>query len=138
VIKVAVAGNFYPLHEGHIDHMEKAKKLGDYLIAIIGNDDHLRRKGKPILPVESRARIVGAIRYVDKVVVAVDRDGTCAETLRLVKPDIFAKGGETTFENMPPNEIKVCDEIGCRIIYGVGDLLNSSSAILKKMVESGN
>jgi len=134
MIRTAVAGNFFPLHDGHIDHLEKARKLGDYLIAIIGSDDHLRRKGKPILlSLEARIRVLKAIRYVDEVVVAIDKDGTCAETLRMISPDFFCKGGDRTPDTMPENEIKVCQEIGCKIIYGIGEKLNSSSKIIKEL-----
>jgi quercetin dioxygenase-like cupin family protein len=64
------------------------------------------------------------------VVISDESDGTCAEKLRLLGPDIFAKGGDRTADNMPQNEIDVCQEIGCRIVYGIGDLLNSSSKIM--------
>lgn len=125
MIKVAVAGNFYPLHDGHIDHLEKASKLGDFLTVIIGNDEHLKRKGKPIhIPLDGRIKILKAIRYVDEVIVATDTDGTVAETLREIKPDIFAKGGDRTLETMPQSEIETCNQIGCLIIFGVGERLH--------------
>ena len=132
MIKVAVAGNFFPLHDGHIDHLEKARKLGDYLIAIIGSDEYLKKRGKPIfLSLENRKKQLKA--WVDEVVEVIDTDGTCAETLRMISPDFFCKGGDRTPDTMPENEIKVCQEIGCKIIYGIGEKLNSSSKIIKEL-----
>jgi len=132
MIKVAVAGNFFPLHDGHIDHLEKARKLGDYLIAIIGSDEYLKKRDKPIfLSLENRKKQLKA--WVDEVVEVIDTDGTCAETLRMISPDFFCKGGDRTPDTMPENEIKVCQEIRCKIIYGIGEKLNSSSKIIKEL-----
>ena len=63
----------------------------------------------------------------------IDKDGGCADTLRLVMPNIFAKGGDRIPSNMPQKEVDVCREIGCDIVYGVGDQLNSSSKLVKEM-----
>jgi len=62
-----------------------------------------------------------------EVLPTLDRDGSSVETLRVYKPDIWAKGGDRTPDNMLQSEIDVCKEIGCEIVYGVGDKLNSSS-----------
>ena len=137
MIKVAVAGNFHVLHDGHINHFEEARKLGDYLIAIVGSDDYLRMKGKEVfLSLENRKKQLKA--WVDEVVEVIDSDGTCTETLRQVKPDIFAKGKDRTPDNMPESELKVCEEIGCEIVYGVGDkyLHLDSSRVMKSLGNS--
>ena len=132
---VAVSGGFDPLHIGHLDHIRKAKKLGDILVAIVNSDGQLiAKKGYCFLPLSQRLEIVKDIRYVDEVVVSMDEDGTCAETLQEIKPDIFAKGGDRTPDNMPESEIKVCGDIGCQIIYGVGDQLDSSQDIIRRVV----
>ena len=44
-IKVAVSGYFNPLHVGHLEMIERAKKIGDYLIVIINNDYQVKLKG---------------------------------------------------------------------------------------------
>jgi len=132
IIKVAVSGGFDPIHSGHIDHIKKAKQLGDYLIAIVQSDENLiRKKGYAFMPYSERASIVGALKYVDEVAKNIDGDGTSARTLERVKPDIFAKGGDRSPNNMPKNEIEICGRIGCKIIYGTGDQLNSSSDIVE-------
>lgn len=36
--RVIVSGYFNPLHGGHLDMIEAAAKLGDYLIVVVNND----------------------------------------------------------------------------------------------------
>ena len=133
-IKVAIAGGFDPFHDGHLQHMEEAMKLGDYLIVLVSNDeDMIRKKGKCNIPLQARIRIVQLILkglgFPGEVLATVDEDGTQAKTLKVVRPDILAKGGDRTPGNMPQNEIEACKEIGCRIVYGVGKQLNRSSGM---------
>lgn len=132
MIRVAVAGKFDPLHEGHFDHISKAYRLGDFLYIITHPDDIIcKAKGECRAPLYFRVLNLHGILAVlggkGCVVVSVDNDGTSAKTLEMIKPDIFAKGGDRTPDNMPENEIKSCGQIGCEICYGVGDKLNSSS-----------
>jgi len=132
MIKVAVAGNFFPLHDGHIDHLEKARKLGDYLIAIIGSDEYLKKRDKPIfLSLENRKKQLKA--WVDEVVEVIDTDGTCAKTLRLIKPDIYVKGEDTM--KIPLNELVACYQINCKVMFGYGKKIYSSSELVRRLDE---
>jgi len=131
-MRVAIAGGFDPFHHGHLDHLKKAMALGDYLIVLVSNDrDMIRKKGGAAIPLEKRIEIMEIILkglgYAGEVLETIDKDGTQAETLRMVRPNIFAKGGDRTPDNMPQNEIEACREIGCKIIYGVGKRLASST-----------
>lgn len=136
MVKVAVAGGFDPLHIGHIRHIEAASNLGGRLIVIVSTDrDMIRKKGYEFLPFEERMEIIKALKWVDEVIPSIDADGTVAKTLKVIKPDIFAKGGERTEDNMPENEIQACKEIGCKIVYGVGEQLQSSSGLVDRIVK---
>ena len=127
----SVAGGFDPLHIGHVRHLQKARALGDYLIVMVSNDaDMKRKKGYCFMPLPERMEILRALIYVDEVVETVDTDGTQVNTLRKIRPDIFAKGGDRTPDNMPQNEVDVCAEIGCKLVYNVGEQLNSSRKIV--------
>jgi len=131
-VRVCVAGGYDPFHDGHLEHIKKAMELGDYLIVLVSNDeDMIRKKGKCNIPLASRMEIVALILkglgLPSEVIETIDNDGTQTETLRMVRPDIFAKGGDRTPDNMPQSEIEVCQEIGCEIVYGVGEQLNQSS-----------
>lgn len=128
---VAVSGGFDPLHVGHLIHMQKAAVLGDKLVVILSRDDQLiRKKGYFFMPYDERETIIKAIKGVSEVVKNIDQDSTVTESLRLYKPDIFAKGGDRTPDNMPQSEIDICKEIGCELRYGIGDQLNSSSKLV--------
>lgn len=130
---VAVAGGFDPLHLGHLEHLRKARKLGDFLVVITHHDDILaKKKGYCLLPLGDRIALLSELRCVDAVITAIDKDGTVAETLALVRPDIFAKGGDRVPGNMPQNEIEVCRRLGILIRYGIGNKINSSQELVKK------
>ena len=137
-IVVAVSGGFDPLNgRGHLTHIQEAKKLGTKLIVILSRDDQLILKGnKPngtFYPRASdRMAIIKELRSVDGVVMSIDKDGLCADSLELDRADIFAKGGDRNTKTMPIEEIKVCEEIGCRIIYQVGEAKRTSSSELIK------
>ena len=65
--RTIVSGFFNPLHGGHLDMIEEAKKLGDYLIVIVNNDvQAVQKKGKIILDEQNRMRLVKALRDVDE------------------------------------------------------------------------
>lgn len=128
--KIVIAGYFDPISEGHLSHIEAAKKLGGVLIAIAGTESQCDNKpshhGKHFHSWEGKVRLLKKLG-VDDVVPNIDLDGTCAETLRKIKPNIFAKGDEFGVEPLPQKEVDVCEEIGCKILYGIGKRLNHSS-----------
>lgn len=127
-ILVAVAGAFDPLHEGHIDHLRKARGLGDRLVAIIGSDNFVaKNKGRKPYPLKTRMAVIEP--WVDSIVVADGDDGTVADVLRVLTPKIFAKGKDRTKDNMPQEELVACDEIGCKVVYGVCGRFNSSTKL---------
>lgn len=68
--KVITYGTFDLLHYGHVNLLERAKKLGDYLIVAISTDEfnwNMKQK-KCYFSYEERKRLVEAIRYVDLVI----------------------------------------------------------------------
>ena len=135
-IVVATGGGFDPLHEGHVRLFMEAKKLGDVLVVMLNSDEQLKKKkGQPFYPSQDERReIIESIRYVDKVIIDTGKDVTCEEALKLVKPDILAKGGDRVEGAMPEIELKVCKELGCRIVYNVGGAkVQSSSWLLKRL-----
>lgn len=84
-------GVFDLLHVGHIRHFESAKKLGDVLVVTLTQDAHVNKgPHRPAFPQQLRAESIAALGAVDFV--AVNRWPTCVETIRLLKPDVYAKG----------------------------------------------
>jgi len=129
---VAVSGGFDPLHVGHIQYFRKAKELGDELIVILNSDKFLlNKKGYIFMSYKERKEIIESIRCVDKVVPCIDKDQSVCKTLEKIKPDIFAKGGDRTLLNIPEKE--VCERLGIKMIFGVGEKIQSSSWLVDKI-----
>lgn len=127
---VCASGYFNPLHKGHVEYLEKAKKLGDRLVVIVNNDKQRALKGsKEFMDENERMLIVSSLRCVDEVVLSVDEDATVCESLRLIYPDIFAKGGDRFAGEIP--ETRVCEELGIQMVDGLGNKIQSSSWLLK-------
>ena len=128
---VAVSGYFDPLHVGHIEYMELAKALGNKLVVILNNEKQtmLKRGKKPFMPLNERKKILEALKFVDKVLISVDEDLSVCETLKFIKPHIFANGGDRNKGNIP--ETKVCEELGIKIVDGLGRKIQSSSELIK-------
>ena len=68
--KVITYGTFDLLHYGHVNLLQRAKALGDYLIVAISTDEfnwNMKNK-KCYFSFEERKRLVEATRYVDLVI----------------------------------------------------------------------
>ena len=123
---VVTSGYFDPLHVGHLEYLEMAKNLGNKLVVIINSDLQAKlKKGKPFIKEQDRMKIVAALRCVDDVFLSIDKDKSQSESLKYLKPDIFAKGGDRTSDEIP--EARVCKELGIQIIDGLGAKIRSSS-----------
>ena len=120
-VVVATSGYFNPIHIGHIRLFEEAKKLGTKLVVIVNNDEQVKLKGSiPFMNEKERVEIITALAMVDNVILSIDKDRTIHKTLELIKPDIFAKGGDSSLDNLPKAEIETCRAIGCKIVFNVG------------------
>lgn len=120
-----VAGNFFPLHDGHCQLLDEARKLG-HLIAIVGTDDYLALKGKELVYLSLVNRVRQLRDFTDEIAVVDDKDGTCTKTLRRLRPDIFVKGEGDV---LPQSEVDMCGLLGCEIRY-IGKRLWKSSELL--------
>tara|TARA_B100001057_G_C22481436_1_gene806608 strand:+ start:214 stop:603 length:390 start_codon:yes stop_codon:yes gene_type:complete len=110
---VCVSGFFDPLHTGHIDYLRNARLLGDKLVVIL-NRDH-QRNSRMVFNETDRKILIEAIRYVDEVVLCIDNDGSVCESLKSLKPDIFAKGVDAS-----ESEKKICLVHKIQIVTQVG------------------
>lgn len=124
--RVIVSGYFNPLHGGHLDMLEAAHSMGDYLIVIINNDQQqLLKKGKIVLDEMNRMRLVSALKAVDEVMLAVDTDPTVIKTLREIAVKytgdelVFANGGDRSGYRVVP-ETDVCNDLNIDMVFGVG------------------
>ena len=95
-------GCFDLIHRGHTTHLQQAKALGDVLIVALNDDDSIRRlkgTGRPVNPLAERIAVIEALGCVDYVTSFTD--DSPLELLRLLRPEIYAKGGDYTPEMLP-------------------------------------
>ena len=124
--KVSISGYFDPLHVGHLEYINKAKELGDYLVVIVNNNLQCKlKKGKFFMDEKDRVEIVKNLKSVDEVFLSVDKDRTVSKSLEKLKPSVFANGGDRKNYEIP--ESKICNLYGIKIIDGLGDKIRSSS-----------
>lgn len=125
---IAISGYFDPIHVGHIEYIKLAKELGDKLVVIVNNDMQCTlKKGKHFMPEKERVQIIKAIRYVDEVFLSIDTDSSVCESLRAIKPDVFANGGDRHDHEVP--ESKICKELNIKMVDGLGNKIQSSSSL---------
>lgn len=127
---VAVSGYFNPLHVGHLEMIERARRLGDKLVAIINNDFQVKLKGSvPFMNLKDRVKIVSALRDVDAVFVSIDRDKTVCKSLAKLRPDIFANGGDRHSIGDVP-EYPICQKYKIKMVDGLGKKIRASSLLI--------
>lgn len=127
------SGPFHLIHSGHIRLLNEAGDRGALLVLVNGDGFMLRKHGFCAVPLAERMAVVDGVRGVAAVVPWDDGTQTVAGALKLIRPAYFCKGGDRTPDNMSAEEVQVCREVGCEIVYGVGgyDKAESSSRIAK-------
>lgn len=87
-------GTFDLFHIGHLNLLQKIKKIGDYLIVAVSTDEFNSIKGKKtIIPYSQRSKIVESIKYVD-LVIAENNWEQKINDIRKYNVDVFAIGND--------------------------------------------
>lgn len=140
-IVVAISGGFDPIHPGHTRLIHAARKLGDKLVIILNNDNWLKqKKGQPFMHQKERKEVLLALRDVDAVVLTNHKqnptDMSVCDSLKKIKPNIFANGGDRKKDNIP--EVVVCEALGCKMVFNVGHggKVQSSSWLISNYISS--
>ncbi|MEO7673177.1 MAG: SIS domain-containing protein [Pyrinomonadaceae bacterium] len=88
-------GCFDILHPGHVDLLERAKKLGTKLVVGLNSDESVRKikgAGHPFQNQHDRRAVLLGLNSVDEVIIFEE---LTPETLvRSIKPDVLVKGGD--------------------------------------------
>jgi len=135
---IIVSGYFNPIHKGHLEYFQNAKKLADFLFVIV-NSDHQRalKQSKEFQLEDERMLIVSSLKPVDKAILSVDKDRTVCQTIASIANDYgqeydlaFANGGDQNNTTIP--ERPICEKMGITLLDGLGDKIQSSSWLLKK------
>ncbi|HME00106.1 MAG TPA: adenylyltransferase/cytidyltransferase family protein [Terriglobia bacterium] len=118
-------GCFDLLHVGHVRFLEGAREQGDVLVVGINGDAAVRGlkgPGRPLMPAEARASLIGALESVDYVVIFDDL--TAEGVLRDLRPHVQCKGTDYTEQTVP--ERAVMESLGGEVRI-VGDAKNHST-----------
>ena len=95
MVKVITYGTYDLLHYGHIRLLERAKKLGDYLIVGVTADDFDKTRGKINVQQSLMERIeaVRATGLADEIIVE-EYEGQKIDDIRRYDIDIFTVGSD--------------------------------------------
>jgi D-glycero-beta-D-manno-heptose 1-phosphate adenylyltransferase len=133
---VVTNGCFDLLHRGHVAYLESARALGDALLVGVNSDASVRELKGPARPVNheaDRAFVLAALESVDGVCVFTDR--TAMRFLRLVRPDVYAKGGDYTIDTINQEERRLVEELGGRVAILPGVPGKSTTALLARIAQ---
>lgn len=101
-------GCFDVLHVGHIRYLRGARELGGKLVVAVNSDASVRTlkgAGRPRVPQDERAEILAALTDVDAVVIFDSLD--VRDLIRLIRPDVHAKGTDYTAESIPERDVVI-------------------------------
>jgi len=127
-------GCFDIIHAGHVDYLEKAKKLGDILIVGLNSDSSIRRiKGKkrPIIPQDMRAKVLSSLKPVDYVVIF--EEDTPERLIKAIKPDVLVKGGDWELDKIVGRDF--VESYGGKVLTIPFEYNISTTKIIQKIVE---
>tara|TARA_B110000027_G_scaffold56528_1_gene61262 strand:- start:841 stop:1269 length:429 start_codon:yes stop_codon:yes gene_type:complete len=136
---IIVSGYFNPIHKGHLEYFNNAKDIADKLFVIVNNDNQRALKGsKEFQDENERMIIVSNIKAVDKAILSIDNDRTVCQTIKMIAEQFgeeydlgFANGGDQN--NDTNTEKPICEQMNVELIDGLGDKIQSSSWLLKKL-----
>jgi rfaE bifunctional protein nucleotidyltransferase chain/domain len=131
---VLTNGCFDLLHPGHLYFLRAAAGLGGALFLALNGDASVRTLKGPARPVQTapeRAYALGALEFMDTIFVfdtpRLDRE------IRALRPDIYAKAGDYSLDQLDPGERAALEEAGARIEFLPFLPGYSTTALLKKI-----
>lgn len=102
---VLTNGCFDIVHVGHLRCLEYARSLGDSLVVAINSDSSVKElKGdkRPYVSEQERAELISGLACVDATVIFSEK--RLNKVISVLKPDLYAKGGDYTLETMDQGE----------------------------------
>ena len=98
-IKIVLAGGVFDIiHPGHINTLNAARKLGDFLVVVIATDKTAikMKKRNPLHSAQLRQELVSSLTMVDLCIIGDEED--IFKTVELIKPQIIALGYDQTHQ----------------------------------------
>ncbi len=131
-------GCFDLLHLGHVQYLQRARSLGDFLIVGLNSDASTRRiKGprRPLVPESERAEVLAALGCVDYV--TIFSESTAQRTVSALRPSVYVKGGDYAGgagedSLLAPDELRSMlagDVAGAPVLAGLAQRLPEASVV---------
>jgi cytidyltransferase-like protein len=131
---VLAHGCFDPCHIGHVRYLEEARGHGEVLAVTITPDEFVNKgPNRPAFIATLRAEMLAALTTVDYV--AVNEWTTALETIRLVRPAVYAKHAECRDDpsgNVEREAVAV-RECGGQMLFVETELFSSSALLNRHM-----
>ena len=128
-------GCFDLLHAGHVQYLERVKRLADILVVGINSDASVRRlkgRGRPLVPQRDRAAVLAALRAVDYVTIFAE--DTPLAAIEAIRPDVLAKGADwSTSAIIGGGAVKQAGGRVVRVDFLPG---RSTSGLIRRIVQS--
>jgi rfaE bifunctional protein nucleotidyltransferase chain/domain len=115
---VVTNGCFDILHAGHVEMLQKARSLGDYLIVGINSDASVRKLKGPTRPInnqDNRKKVLEALWCVDFV--QIFNEDNAATFLLAAHPSIYVKATDYNLDNMNQKEKDVLERCQTKIMF---------------------
>jgi rfaE bifunctional protein nucleotidyltransferase chain/domain len=127
---VLANGCFDLIHVGHVRYLRGAAERGDVLVVALNGDRSVRAikgPGRPLMPQAERAEILSALECVDYV--TIFRELNVEKVLRVLRPDVHAKGSDYTVHTVPERE--TVKALGGEVFIAGGPKVRSTRDVVK-------
>ena len=134
-LKIGITfSQFDLLHAGHIAMLSEARNHCDYLICGLQNNANWDRpeKNEPIQSILERQIQLGAVRFVDEIVV-YNTEKDLEDILLTLPIDVRILGVEYMEKDFTGRAI--CEKRGIELVFNARDHSFSSSSLRKRVVE---
>ena len=134
-LKIGITfSQFDLLHAGHIAMLSEARNHCDYLICGLQNNANWDRpeKNDPIQSILERQIQLGAVRFVDEIVV-YNTEKDLEDILLTLPIDVRILGVEYMEKDFTGRAI--CEKRGIELVFNARDHSFSSSSLRKRVVE---
>ena len=128
-------GCFDILHVGHVTYLLNAARQGDVLVVGLNSDASVRENkgpGRPIQNDDDRALVLSSLECVGYITIFGDK--TTVGILDVLKPDVYAKGGDYTLDTIVQEERRVVEGHGGRIAIIPGVEGQSTTNVIDRII----
>ncbi len=132
-------GVFDVLHPGHIDHLEEARSMADFLIVSVTIDELVNKgPGRPVFSTELRMKMLASLQSVGAVFPSAS--ASAVDAIGVVKPDFFVKGPD--YQDLSADitgkinlERDAVSQHGGQLVFTTAPTMSSSELINRRATE---